>query len=107
MAAELKVDHKTVKRVRNDESWLHAVAKEFGMSPHTLHGWRKKGWLLARQLSGRGGPWAVWANEREWARLRALKNVPVALVELRAAEAVANAFTAWIKTSVRDRPRIQ
>jgi DNA invertase Pin-like site-specific DNA recombinase len=64
-------------RLADDESWLHAVAKELGMSPHTLHGWRKKGWLHARQLSGRGGSWAVWANEREWARLRALKACPL------------------------------
>ena len=60
-----------------DESWLYAAATELGVSPHTLHGWRKKGWLHARQLGGRGGPWAVWANEREWTRLRALKACPL------------------------------
>jgi hypothetical protein len=60
-----------------DESWLHAAATELGVSPHTLHGWRKKGWLHARQLGGRGGPWAVWATEREWTRLRALKACPL------------------------------
>jgi hypothetical protein len=60
-----------------DELWLHAAATELGLSPHTLHGWRKKGWLHARQLGGRGGPWAVWASQKEWTRLRALKACPL------------------------------
>src|SRR5262245_42512964 len=58
------------------ERWLHELANEMGLSPHTLHGWRKKGWLHARQLGGRGGPWAVWLNETEFTRLRALQACP-------------------------------
>lgn len=60
------------------EKWLHESATDLGVSPHTLHGWRKKGWLHARQLGGRGGPWAVWAPAEEWSRLRALKACPLA-----------------------------
>ena len=59
-----------------DERWLHDLARDLVLSPHTLHGWRKKGWLHARQVGGRGGPWAVWADSRERARLRALKECP-------------------------------
>ncbi len=61
----------------SDEAWLHVMAVELGVSPHTLHGWRKKGWLHARQLGGRGGTWAVWANAAEWTRLRALQACPL------------------------------
>jgi hypothetical protein len=58
------------------ERWLHDLARDLALSPHTLHGWRKKGWLHARQVGGRGGPWAVWADACELARLRALKECP-------------------------------
>lgn len=60
-----------------DEKWLHELAQELGLSPHTLHSWRKKGWLHARQLGGRGGAWAVWASEAERTRLRELKACPL------------------------------
>jgi hypothetical protein len=59
-----------------DERWLHDLARDLAVSPHTVHGWRKKGWLHARQVGGRGGPWAVWADASELARLRALKECP-------------------------------
>jgi DNA invertase Pin-like site-specific DNA recombinase len=58
------------------ECWLHDLARELAVSPHTLHGWRKKGWLHVRQVGGRGGPWAVWADAREHDRLSALKECP-------------------------------
>jgi DNA invertase Pin-like site-specific DNA recombinase len=59
-----------------DEWWLHDLARALGLSPHTLHGWRREGWLRARQFGGRGGPWAVWADRSELDRLRALKECP-------------------------------
>src|SRR4051794_13988804 len=59
-----------------DERWLHDLARDLVLSPHTLHGWRKKGWLHARQIGGRGGPWAVWADATELARLRSLRECP-------------------------------
>jgi DNA invertase Pin-like site-specific DNA recombinase len=62
--------------LRSGERWLHVTARALGLSPHTVHGWRKKGWLHARQVGGRGGPWAVWADAAEWARLRALTTCP-------------------------------
>jgi len=58
------------------EVWLHELAQTLGLSPYTLHGWRKKGWMHSRQLGGRGGPWAVWADATELDRLRALKECP-------------------------------
>jgi DNA invertase Pin-like site-specific DNA recombinase len=58
------------------EWWLHELASHLGVSPHTLHGWRQKGWLHARQLVGRGGPWAVWVGGAELTRLAALKDCP-------------------------------
>jgi hypothetical protein len=59
-----------------DERWLHDLARLLAVSPHTLHGWRKKGWIQARQIGGRGGPWAVWADASELDRLRALRECP-------------------------------
>lgn len=58
------------------EWWSHDLARDLGLSPHTLHGWRKKGWMHVRQVGGRGGPWAVWANLTEMARRRAPKDCP-------------------------------
>jgi hypothetical protein len=58
------------------EWWLHDLARAMGLSPHTLHGWRREGWLRARQVGGRGGPWAVWADASELDRLRALRECP-------------------------------
>jgi DNA invertase Pin-like site-specific DNA recombinase len=58
------------------EVWLHDLAQALALSPYTLHGWRKKGWMHTRQLGGRGGPWAVWVDATELDRLRALKECP-------------------------------
>jgi hypothetical protein len=58
------------------EVWLHDLAQTLGLSPYTLHGWRKRGWMHTRQLGGRGGPWAVWVDATELVRLRALKDCP-------------------------------
>ncbi|WZO96095.1 recombinase family protein [Isosphaeraceae bacterium EP7] len=58
------------------EVWLHDLAQTLALSPYTLHGWRKKGWMHTRQLGGRGGPWTVWVDTTELDRLRALKECP-------------------------------
>jgi DNA invertase Pin-like site-specific DNA recombinase len=58
------------------ERWLHDLASDLGLSPHTLHGWRKKGWLHGRQVGGRGGQWVMWVGGSELDRLRALKECP-------------------------------
>jgi hypothetical protein len=52
------------------------AAEHLDLSPHTLHGWRRKGWLNARQVSGRGSAWAVWADDAELDRLRQLQSYP-------------------------------
>lgn len=62
--------------LQGEEQWLQDLARHLGLSPHTLHGWRKKGWLQARQVGGRGGPWTVWADASELNRLRELKECP-------------------------------
>jgi DNA invertase Pin-like site-specific DNA recombinase len=59
-----------------NEWWLHELATHLDLSPHTLHGWRRKGWIYTRQVGGRGGPWAVWATKTELTRLRELKACP-------------------------------
>lgn len=59
------------------EWWLHDLARALDLSPHTLHGWRKKGWIHARQVGGRGGPWALWADATELSRLQELKACPL------------------------------
>ena len=59
-----------------NERWLPDLAVELRLSPHTLHGWRRKGWLHARQVGGRGGAWAVWTSPGELKRLRALQGCP-------------------------------
>lgn len=66
----------TAEVLAADERWLPDLATELGLSPHTLHGWRRKGWLHARQLGGRGGAWAVWTSPKELQRLRALQACP-------------------------------
>ena len=59
-----------------DEKWLHDVGAELGLSPHTPHGRRRKGWRHARRLGGRRGAWAVWVGGREKKRLRELRDCP-------------------------------
>jgi transposase-like protein len=66
----------SVGPLADGEWWLHELARHLVVSPHTLHGWRRKGWVHARQLGGRGGPWAVWAGGAELARMRELKACP-------------------------------
>ena len=66
----------TAAVLASGEVWLHDLAQTLALSPYTLHGWRKKGWMHTRQLGGRGGPWAVWVDATELDRLRALKECP-------------------------------
>lgn len=72
-----RVPRQTVASVlASGEVWLHDLAQTLALSPYTLHGWRKNGWLHSRQLGRRGGPWAVWADAVELDRLRVLKECP-------------------------------
>jgi hypothetical protein len=71
-----RVSRAAVGVLATNERWLPDLAVELGLSPHTLHGWRRKGWLHARQVGGRGGSWAVWASPKELQRFRALQACP-------------------------------
>jgi DNA invertase Pin-like site-specific DNA recombinase len=77
LGLRLRVPRQTAAGVLSSgEVWLHELAQTLALSPYTLHGWRKRGWLHTRQLGGRGGPWAVWVDTMELDRLRALKECP-------------------------------
>jgi hypothetical protein len=47
------------------------LARELGVSGGKLRDWVSRGWLHARRVSAHG-PWIVWADGRERARLRRL-----------------------------------
>ncbi len=77
LGLRLRVPRQTAEGVlASGEVWLHELAETLALSPYTVHGWRKKGWMHSRQVGGRGGPWAVWADATELDRLRALKECP-------------------------------
>jgi len=61
------------KALRKGEWLLGDLARHLGMSPATLHHWRKAGWLRARKLSVVGGLWAIWATGPERRRLARLR----------------------------------
>ena len=58
-----------------DEWWLHDLARELSVPWGTLNGWRRRGWLVGRQVKGvRKLCWIVWADAEELARLRRLRD---------------------------------
>ncbi len=65
-------------RARNHEWTLRALADALAMPAITLHTWVHRGWVKARKVTSHapGGRWVVWADERELARLRALRLAP-------------------------------
>jgi DNA invertase Pin-like site-specific DNA recombinase len=56
-----------------DEWWLGDLARELGLSLNGLTNWIRRGWVHARQLSGAGGSWILWADADELVRLRRLR----------------------------------
>lgn len=54
---------------RAQEWWLADLAERLRLSVHTLHSWRRRGWIAARQPTGRRGPWIAWADDDELTRL--------------------------------------
>jgi DNA invertase Pin-like site-specific DNA recombinase len=62
--------------LRADEWFLSDLARQLGMPRDTLHSWRRLGWVRARKLPVPGGPWVLWADEEELARLRQLRQTP-------------------------------
>lgn len=62
--------------LRAQEWWLADLAERLSLSVHTLHSWRRRGWIEARQPAGRRGPWIAWADEDELTRLQNLRDCP-------------------------------
>lgn len=57
-----------------EEWWLSDLARELGIPAPTLHHWRRRGWMHARQLNGVQGRWIVWADREERDRLCRLRS---------------------------------
>lgn len=57
-----------------DEWWFIDLAREVGLPHPTLYSWMRRGWVHARQLSGRQGHWILWADAQELQRLRELRS---------------------------------
>jgi DNA invertase Pin-like site-specific DNA recombinase len=58
-----------------DEWWMHDLAREISVPWGTLNGWRRKGWLVTRQVKGlRKLCWIAWADAEELDRLKRLRD---------------------------------
>lgn len=57
-----------------DEWWAIGLAGGLRISQHTLHAWRRRGWVLARRLPGCRGRWIFWADGAELERLGRLRS---------------------------------
>jgi hypothetical protein len=58
-----------------DEWWMHDLARELSVPWGTINGWRRKGWLVSRQVKGLRKPcWIAWADANELERLRRLRD---------------------------------
>jgi hypothetical protein len=63
--------------LRQDEWLLSDLAAELDMSYITLYAWLGRGWVHGRQLTEHiRRPWAIRADAKERARLRALHAAP-------------------------------
>lgn len=62
--------------MRTGEWRLPDLAAELGMPTISLYAWLKRGWVHGRQLDEPGRPWALFADDMELARLRALRAAP-------------------------------
>jgi DNA-binding NarL/FixJ family response regulator len=60
----------SVADLQPNERWLLDFAREVGVAPSRARHWLRAGHLRARQLGGRHGRWAVWADAAELARLK-------------------------------------
>jgi DNA invertase Pin-like site-specific DNA recombinase len=57
---------------REHEWWLLDLVRQLQIPHATLYTWVRRGFIHARRLPGRSGPWIVWADEEELERLRQL-----------------------------------
>jgi hypothetical protein len=60
-----------------DEWTIPQLARELAMPTVTLLGWRRRGWVRARRVNTMRTQWALWADNTELARLRALRKASV------------------------------
>ena len=58
------------------EWWLTDLVRELDMPTPTVHCWLRRGWIIARKLTGAGGRWILWADGEELDRLRRLRASP-------------------------------
>lgn len=64
----------TINKYVQPNEWLIAdIAREIGMPQGTVHYWRRRGWIHARQVGDR---WVFWADDEEMNRLRQLRVAP-------------------------------
>jgi len=59
-------------RLGPNEYWLSDMAEKLSMPLSTLNGWRRRGWIHARQVGARRW-WVGWADRKELDRLRKLR----------------------------------
>jgi Recombinase zinc beta ribbon domain len=59
--------------LKADEWLLADLARKVGMPTVTLRLWIRWGWVHARRLPLPNGPWAIWADDEELARMRQLR----------------------------------
>jgi DNA invertase Pin-like site-specific DNA recombinase len=64
-----------LQSLRAGEWLLKDLARELGLAEQTLHGWRRKGWISGRQISGQQSHWILWADVPELERLRRLSQL--------------------------------
>jgi hypothetical protein len=58
-----------------DEWWMHDLARQLSVPWGTINGWRRKGWLVSRQVKGlRKLCWIAWADAEELDRLKRLRD---------------------------------
>lgn len=79
MVADLLAKHvsprstKQADGLKADEWLLGDLARQVGMPTVTLRLWIRWGWVHARKLPMPNGPWAIWADDEELARMRQLR----------------------------------
>jgi hypothetical protein len=63
-------------RLRKHEWTMTELAAALAMPTVTLYSWLRRGWVRGRQLNAPRRPWALWADDTELSRLRALRDAP-------------------------------
>lgn len=72
----LAVTRPSAEVLEKDEWWFNDLARQLALPHPTLYSWIGRRWVHARQLSGVGGRWIVWADAEELDRLGRLRTCP-------------------------------